>query len=68
MDSGMFRAMQAAAVEALGNPPSWYEIVNSVYAKRRIIVEEIMNILNCSFDKNQTGLFVWGRFLIGIRL
>ena len=61
MDSGMFRAMQAAAVEALGNPPSWYDTVNSVYEKRRIIVEEIMNILNCSFDKNQSGLFVWGR-------
>lgn len=61
MDSGMFRALQAAAVEALGNPPSWYDTVNSVYKKRRIIVEEIMNILKCSFDKNQSGLFVWGR-------
>lgn len=61
MDSGMFRAMQAAAVEALGNPPSWYEKVNEVYAKRRKIVEEIMVLLKCSFDKNQTGLFVWGR-------
>jgi len=61
MDSGMFRALQAAAVEALGNPPSWYDTVNSVYEKRRIIVEEIMNILKCSFDKNQSGLFVWGR-------
>ncbi|HOB83820.1 MAG TPA: aminotransferase class I/II-fold pyridoxal phosphate-dependent enzyme [Bacteroidales bacterium] len=61
MDSGMFRALQTAAVEALGNPPSWYDTVNSVYTKRRIIVEEIMNILNCSFDKDQSGLFVWGR-------
>jgi aspartate/methionine/tyrosine aminotransferase len=61
MDSGMFRALQAAAVEALGNPPSWYETVNSVYVKRRIIVEEIMNILHCRFDKKQSGLFVWGR-------
>jgi LL-diaminopimelate aminotransferase len=61
MDSGMFRAMQEAAVEALSNPPSWYERVNSVYLKRRIIVEEIMDLLKCRFDKNQTGLFVWGR-------
>jgi aspartate/methionine/tyrosine aminotransferase len=61
MDSGMFRAMQEAAVEALGNPPSWYEKVNSVYVKRRIIVEEIMELLKCRFDKSQTGLFVWGR-------
>jgi LL-diaminopimelate aminotransferase len=61
MDSGMFRAMQEAAVEALNNPPSWYEKVNSVYLKRRVIVEEIMDLLKCSFDKKQSGLFVWGR-------
>ena len=61
MDSGMFRALQTAAVEALENPPSWYDTVNNVYTKRRIIVEEIMNILKCRFDKNQAGLFVWGR-------
>jgi aspartate/methionine/tyrosine aminotransferase len=61
MDSGMFLAMQMAAVEAINNPESWYETVNSVYVKRRIIVEEIMEILNCRYDKTQVGLFVWGR-------
>ena len=61
MDSGMFRAMQAAAVEALSNPPAWYDKINGVYQQRRIIVEEIMNILSCTVDKNQVGLFVWGR-------
>ena len=29
--------------------------------KRRKIVEEIMDILNCKYNKNQVGLFVWGR-------
>jgi aspartate/methionine/tyrosine aminotransferase len=61
MDSGIFRAMQFAAVEALNNPSSWFDKVNSCYLKRRKIVEEIMTLLNCSFDKKQTGLFVWGR-------
>ncbi len=61
MDSGMFLAMQMAAIEALNNPESWYDTVNSVYIKRRKIVEEIMNILDCTFDKSQVGLFVWGR-------
>jgi LL-diaminopimelate aminotransferase len=61
MDSGMFRALQAAAVEALSNPPSWYDEVNAVYQRRRKTVEEIMDLLGCRFDKNQTGLFVWGR-------
>jgi hypothetical protein len=61
MDSGMFRAMQEAAAEALGNPPSWYDTVNSVYIKRRKIVEEIMDLLKCSYNKKQVGLFVWGK-------
>jgi aspartate/methionine/tyrosine aminotransferase len=61
MDSGIFRAMQEAAVEALGNPPSWYDEVNSVYRTRRLIVEEIMELLGCTFEKSQSGLFLWGR-------
>lgn len=61
MDSGMFLPVQMAAVESLNNPPDWYDKINSVYAERRRLVEEIMNILNCSYDRNQSGLFVWGR-------
>jgi LL-diaminopimelate aminotransferase len=60
MDSGMFLAMQAAAVEAVNNPESWYDTVNEVYIRRRKIVEEIMDILKCRYNKNQVGLFVWG--------
>jgi LL-diaminopimelate aminotransferase len=61
MDSGIFRAMQEAATEALGNPPSWYDQVNSVYIERRKIVEEIMGLLKCSYNEKQVGLFVWGK-------
>jgi LL-diaminopimelate aminotransferase len=61
MDSGMFLPMQMAAVEALNNPESWYDTVNAVYIRRRKIVEEIMNILNCTYNESQVGLFVWGR-------
>lgn len=60
MDSGMFLGLQAAAVKALANPDSWYSKVNEVYSRRRKIVEEIMGILNCDFDRSQTGMFVWG--------
>jgi aspartate/methionine/tyrosine aminotransferase len=60
MDSGIFLAMQVAAVEALYNPEQWYESVNEVYLKRRKIAEEIMALLNCKYDASQTGLFVWG--------
>ena len=60
MDSGMFLPMQMAASEALNNPESWYDTVNTVYVRRRKIVEEIMEILNCRYEKSQVGLFVWG--------
>jgi LL-diaminopimelate aminotransferase len=61
MDSGMFLPLQIAAIEALNNPESWYETVNAVYLRRRKTVEDIMDILNCRYDKSQVGLFVWGQ-------
>jgi len=53
--------MQKAAVEALNNQESWYDSVNSVYKGRRKIVEGIMDLLKCRYDKSQVGLFLWGR-------
>ncbi len=61
MDSGMFLPLQMAAAEALNNPESWYDTVNSTYRKRRHAAEDIMNLLGCRFNPDQTGLFLWGR-------
>jgi len=61
VDSGMFLPLQMAATDALNNPPEWYDKINIVYKKRRKIVEEIMGILDCKYDKGQVGLFIWGR-------
>lgn len=61
MDSGMFLPLQLAAAEALNNPESWYVSMNAAYVVRRKIAESIMELLNCNFDKDQSGLFVWGR-------
>jgi aspartate/methionine/tyrosine aminotransferase len=61
MDSGMFLPVQMAAAEALGNDEGWYDDVNKTYRDRRRIAEEIMNTIKCTFDKEQTGLFLWGR-------
>jgi hypothetical protein len=61
MDSGMLLPVQLAAAEALNNNEEWYKEINKTYSKRRKIAEEIMVILNCSFDPEQTGLFLWGR-------
>jgi len=59
MDSGMFLSLQLAAVEALGNSATWYTGINLIYAKRREIVFEILDVLQCKYEKHQTGMFVW---------
>ncbi|MFA6334070.1 MAG: aminotransferase class I/II-fold pyridoxal phosphate-dependent enzyme [Bacteroidales bacterium] len=61
MDSGMFKPLQLAAVEALSCDDDWYESMNEVYQKRRKVAEKILDTLNCEYDPNQTGLFLWGR-------
>ncbi len=61
IDSGMFRPLQLAAVEALQEDESWYELNNKQYRERREVAEDILHLLDCSFDPNQSGLFLWGR-------
>ena len=61
IDSGMYRAMQLAAVKALDAEASWYEGNNANYASRRHTAEAIMEALGCTYDKNQVGMFLWGR-------
>lgn len=61
IDSGQFRPMMLAAVEALKQGKNWYDEINATYAKRRLIAEEIMSVLGCRFDIKQSGLFLWGR-------
>ena len=61
MDSGMFRPMQVAAAQTLSLSDEWYEKNNRVYSERREVVFEIMDLLKCSYDKNQVGMFVWAK-------
>lgn len=61
MDSGIFLPLQLAAVEALNSPESWYETVNEAYAERRLTAGSIMDILGCTWDRSQSGMFLWGR-------
>lgn len=61
IDSGQFRPMMLAAVKALSAPQEWYDELNAVYASRRKIAEDIMSALDCKFDPEQRGLFLWGR-------
>ncbi len=59
MDSGMFLPAQLAAAKALQLDEKWYRHLNSVYDLRREKVFELLDLLDCTFSKNQAGLFVW---------
>ena len=62
IDSGTFRGIQLAAAEALANDDEWHHEANiETYSRRRQYAEQIMDILGCTYDKNQVGMFLWGK-------
>ena len=61
MDSGMFKPLQLAAVEALKQGPEWFEQLNAEYSRRRVLAGEIFDLLGVEYDGNSTGMFLWGK-------
>ena len=61
MDSGMFLGIQKGAIEALNCSKEWFKELNKTYIKRRKIVWGIFDILDCSYNKESVGLFVWAK-------
>lgn len=61
IDSGMFKGLQEASVEALNLPNTWHDNRNILYAERQNWVFKIYDLLDISYNKNQVGMFVWGR-------
>ena len=61
MDSGMFYGIQKGAITALQLDNNWFDYINSIYNKRRKIVWKILDKLNCKYDTNTVGLFVWAK-------
>ena len=61
MDSGMFYGIQQGAIAALQSDTNWFKELNTVYNKRREIAWKIANVLDCTYDKNTAGLFVWAK-------
>jgi aspartate/methionine/tyrosine aminotransferase len=62
VDSGTFRGIQLAAAEALHNDAEWHHEANiETYSRRRKYAEQIMDVLGCTYDKNQVGMFLWGK-------
>ena len=62
IDSGTFRAIQLAAAEAYLNDEDWHRHANIVtYKSRKEAAMKIMDILGCRYEKNQVGMFLWGK-------
>ena len=62
IESGTFRGIQLAAAEAYKNDEAWHREFNiETYARRRQWAEKIMDVLGCTYDKNQVGMFLWGK-------
>ncbi len=65
MDSGMFLPVQLAAAKALGLGKDWYDSINKVYRERRKKVFELLDLLHCTYSKEQVGMFVWAAIPAG---
>jgi aspartate/methionine/tyrosine aminotransferase len=50
-----------AAAKALQLSSEWYISLNEIYNQRRKKVNELLELLNCTFSKEQVGLFVWAK-------
>lgn len=61
MDSGMFLPVQLAAAKALQLDSSWYDSLNAAYRQRREKAYALLDLLGCSYRKDQVGLFLWAR-------
>ena len=66
MDSGMFYGIQKGAIEALNSPKNWFNDLNLIYSDRRKLIWELATALNCNFEVNTSGMFVWAKLPDGI--
>lgn len=65
MDSGMFYPVQKGAIAALKSDRSWFEGMNLIYARRRVLTEQLAEKLGCKVYKEGVGLFVWAKLPAG---
>ncbi|WP_276165624.1 pyridoxal phosphate-dependent aminotransferase [Zobellia alginiliquefaciens] len=61
MDSGMFYGIQKGAIEALKSGQEWFDKLNEVYSTRRALMYQLADKLNCTYDTDAVGMFVWAK-------
>lgn len=61
MDSGMFYGIQKGAIAALKSPQTWFDELNKTYRSRRRLIFELADRLQCTYDEQAVGMFVWAK-------
>jgi LL-diaminopimelate aminotransferase len=59
IDSGIFNAVQYAAIEALTTPQSWIDERNLVYQRRRDLVLKTLEQMGIRAQTPRGGLYIW---------
>lgn len=66
MDSGMFYGIQKGAIKALELANDWFVKLNEIYERRRALTWKILDALQCTYSKENGGMFVWAKLPEGI--
>ena len=66
MDSGMFYGIQKGAIAALKSGQDWFNALNETYTSRRNLIFKLADTLNCTYDVESVGMFVWARLPYGV--
>ncbi|GHA77631.1 pyridoxal phosphate-dependent aminotransferase [Pontibacter akesuensis] len=61
LDSGQLLPVQEAAIAALQNNTAWHADRNAVYAERKQLAQLLLDELECVYQPNQVGMFLWAR-------
>lgn len=61
IDSGSYKGIQLAAVQALATDLSWHQQQNEIYLKRKAAVFELNDLLDCKYEQDTSGMFVWAK-------
>ncbi len=61
MDSGMFYGIQKGAIVALKSGKEWFDQLDKTYEARRKLMFQLADKLQCTYDPNAVGMFVWAK-------
>ncbi|HEY7355380.1 MAG TPA: LL-diaminopimelate aminotransferase [Ktedonobacterales bacterium] len=61
IDTGIFRPLQYAAIEALALPPEWIAERNLIYQRRRDVLVAACNRLGLQVETPRASLYLWPR-------